>query len=85
MGQGHYYHHFGTDYHNWGPGSHYVAGHNYANGIYRGPGSAGGGFHSGPRMMGESRSSGTFGGGGFHSGGFHGGVGFHGGGGFHGR
>jgi hypothetical protein len=96
-----YYHHFSPDYHNWGPGPHYVEGSTYARGIYRGLGSTGGSFHSGPRMMssGFGRvSSGGFGrvggggfhgggfqGGGFHGGGFHGGVGFHGGGGFHGR
>lgn len=84
-----YYHHFSTDVHNWGGGQHYVGGPNYANGIYHGPGSAGGGFHSGPRMMGASGfggfRGGSFQGGGFHGGGFHGGVGFHGGGGFHGR
>jgi hypothetical protein len=84
------YHHFSTDVRNWGPGDHYVGGSNYANGLYRGPGSAGGGFHSGPRMMSGSRGFGSGGfrggnGGGFHGGGFHGGVGFHGGGGFHGR
>ena len=92
-GYGPYYHHFSADVHNWGPGDHYVRSRNYANGVYRGPGSAGGGFHSGPRMMGSSRGFGGFGGGshggggfgGFHGGGFHGGVGFHGGGGFHGR
>jgi FecR-like protein len=89
-----YYHHFSVDTRSWGPGDHYVGGRNYANGVYRGPGSVGGGFHSGPRMMGGSRGfgaigggfhSGGFQGGGFHAGGFHGGVGFHGGGGFHGR
>jgi FecR protein len=89
-----YYRHFSTDVRNWGPGSHYVGGRNYANGIYRGPGSAGGGFHSGPRMMAGSRGFGSFQGGGgarggfhgggFHSGGFSAGGGFHGGG-FHGR
>lgn len=90
-GYGHYYHHFSGDYHNWGPGSHYVTGRNYVNGLYHGPGSVGGGFHSGPRTVGAPRGFGAFGGGGFHSaggfhaGGFHGGVGFHGGGGFHGR
>ena len=78
------YHQFSNDYHNWGPGNHYVTGPNYANGIYRGPGSYGG-FRSGPRMGGPG--PGGFGGnpGGFHGGGFHGGVGFHGGGGFVGR
>ncbi len=89
-GYGHYYHHFSTDARNWGPGDHYVRGRNYANGVYRGPGSVGGGFHSGPRMMSGSRGF-TGGGvhgaggqsGGFHGGGFHGGVGFHGGGGLH--
>lgn len=89
--RGTYYRRFSPDARNWGPGDHYVGGRNYANGIYRGPGSAGGGFHSGPRMMGGSRGfagGGLRGGGpsgGFHGGGFHGGVGFHGGGGFHGR
>ncbi len=83
-GYGRYYHHFSTDARNWDPGGHYVGGTNYTNGIYRGPGSAGGGFHSGPRMMGGSRGFGGFGGSGFHSGsGFHGGGGFSGGG-FHG-
>jgi hypothetical protein len=75
-----YYHHFSTDYHNWGPGPHYVEGTNYDHGIYRGPGSTGGEFRSGPAAL-----NGGFEGGGFHGGGFHGGVGFHGGGGFHGR
>jgi hypothetical protein len=88
-GYGHYYHHFSTDYHNWGPGAHYAGSRNYANGIYRGPGSTGGGFHSGPRMVGAARGFGAFGGGGFHGGGYHGSGGFHGGGfggggGFHG-
>jgi hypothetical protein len=84
-GYGHYYHHFSTDSRNWGPSSHYVGGTNYANGIYRGPGSAGGGFHSGPRMMSGSRGFGGFGGGVSRgSSGFHGGGGFGGGGGFHG-
>src|SRR5579872_115110 len=82
-----YYHHFSTNYHNWGPGAHYVGGPNYARGIYRGPGSTGVGFRSGPRTMGGGvarASAGGFHGGG--SGGFHGG-GFSGGGsgGFHGR
>lgn len=81
-GYGHYYHHFSRDYHNWGPGGHYVAGSTYAHGVYRGPGAARGGFHAGPSgsAQGFARSSG----GGFHGGeggGFHGG-GF-GGGGFH--
>jgi len=90
------YHHFGPDPHNWGPGPHYAEGGNYAHGIYHGPGSTGGGFHSGPRMISGGRPGaggvrgggfhgGGFQGGGFHGGGFHGGVGFHGGGGFHGR
>ncbi|MGC0772154.1 MAG: hypothetical protein WB543_04410 [Candidatus Acidiferrum sp.] len=84
------YHHFSTNYRNWGPGTHYASSRNYANGIYRGPGSSGGGFHSGPRMTLGSRSfggGGMRGGGGgmrdlggFHGGGFRGG-GFHGGGG----
>jgi hypothetical protein len=87
-GRGRYYHQFSTNARNWGPGSHYVEGHNYAHGIYRGPGSTGGGFHSGSLMAGSGRGFGGFGRGGFHGGGFHGGGGgFHGGGGgggFHG-
>lgn len=92
-GNGHYYHHFSENYHNWGPGDHYVESRNYSNGIYRGPGSTGSGFHSGPRMLGASRSFGAYGGRGFGRGGFGGrsfggggfaGGGFHGGGG-HGR
>ena len=82
------YHHFSENYRDWGPGSHYVEGSNYAHGIYRGPGSTGSGFHSGPSTMGRGfgpPGEGGFQGGGFHGGGFHGGVGFHGGGGFHGR
>ncbi len=94
------YHHFTADYHNWGPGSHYVASRGYSNGLYSGPGSSGA-FRSGPRLDGWSGfanrgfavggigggtfQGGGFHGGGFHGGGFHGGVGFHGGGGFHGR
>jgi hypothetical protein len=94
-------HHFSSDYHNWGPGNHYVGGTHYAHGIYNGAGSSGGGFHSGPRLGGfggggvrgggfggggiRGGGFGGFHGGGFHGGGFHGGVGFHGGGGFHGR
>lgn len=42
-GYGRYYHHFSTDARNWGPGSHYVGGHSYAHGIYRGTGSTGSG------------------------------------------
>jgi hypothetical protein len=88
-GQGRVYHHFSADYHNWGPGSHYVGSTRYVGGVYRGPGSSGGGFLSGPRF-GGSRGFGGGGGSsrgglGFPGGGFHGGVGFHGGGGFHGR
>ena len=77
-GYGHYYHHFSTDARNWGYGSHYVGGRNYAHGIYHGPGSTGSGFHSGPMMGSTGRGFGRFGGGGFHGGG---GGGFHGGGG----
>jgi hypothetical protein len=78
-----YYRHFSTNINNWGPGNHYVGARNYANGIYRGPGSTGGGFQSGPRTPNGTRGFGASPG--FHDGGFHGGVGFHGGGGFHGR
>jgi hypothetical protein len=80
---GHYYRHFSTDVHNWGPGTHYVAGQNYSGGIYRGPGSVGRGFQSGPGAAGGSRGFGGARGGGFEGGGFHG-VGGVGGGGFHG-
>jgi uncharacterized membrane protein YgcG len=82
FGYGGVYHHFSTDYHNWGPGTHYVASANYSHGIYRGPGSSGRAFHSGQRMSASSRGFGGGGvrGGGFHGGGF-GGGGFHGGGG----
>src|SRR5580658_1488720 len=85
------YHRFSTDARNWGPGSHYAAGSNYAHGIYHGPGSTGRGFHSGSQMVGAARGFGGFGGGGFHGDGDRfqgggGGGGFHGGGGGgHGR
>ena len=88
FGYGRYYHHFSLNYQNWGPGLHYLASRNYANGVYHGAGSLGGGFHSGPRMTTGSRAIGAFGTGSSHgAGGFHGGGGgFHGGGGgFHGR
>jgi len=68
-----FHHHFSADARNWGPGSHYVMGRDYARGTYHGPGSTGS-FHSGPRMVAH---------GGFHSaggGGFHGASAFHGGG-----
>ncbi len=88
-----YYHHFSTDVRTWGKGPHYPEGRTYARGIYRGPGSIGSGFHSGPRMTSRGFSGfheGAFHGGGLHgaAGGFHGGGlhggGFGGGGGFHG-
>jgi len=83
----HFQHHFSTNYHNWGPGNSYVASRRYTNGIYRGAGSIGRGFHSTSAMRSGSRGfgGGFRGGGGFHGGGFHGGGGFggfHGGGGF---
>src|SRR2546429_9447576 len=62
---GHYYHHFSTDVHSWGPGTHYVAGQNYSGGIYRGPGSVGRGFQSRPGATGGSRGFGGSRGGGF--------------------
>lgn len=80
FGYAHYYHHFSTNFHAWGPGTHYIASNNYARGIYRGPGSSRAGFHAGPRMLGaahggavrgRSMRSGSFGS--FH-GGFHGGA-----------
>jgi hypothetical protein len=70
------YHHFSTDPHNWGPGTHYAESPTYAHGIYRGPGSTGSGFHSGPRMsagmarVGSGGLRGGAAGGGFHGGGF---------------
>jgi hypothetical protein len=79
---GRYYHHFGNDFHTWGPGMHYtpgVRGGGYGNGFgahsgFRGgAGGVGGGFHGG----------GPGGGGGFHGGG--GGFGGGHGGGGHGR
>jgi hypothetical protein len=83
VGYGNDYHHFSADYRNWGSGPHYVGVRDYANGIYRGPGSSGRGFHSGPRTAGLAHSFGAFRGGGSHGGGggFRGGGGSHGGGG----
>src|SRR5271169_3861044 len=63
-----YPHHF-SNFREWGSRSPYVASNSYAHGIYHGYGSAGGAFHSGPRMA-SSRGFGAFGGG------FHGGGGF---------
>ncbi len=85
-GGGRYFHDFGN-YRDWESHSPYVASKSYDHGIYRGPGSEGRGFHSGPSMAG-ARGVGGFGRGGFEGGGgFHGGGGgFHGGGGGgHGR
>jgi len=90
---GHYYHHFGSDWHRWGGGEHYYA--HYDHGSYRGPGGYYGhsgfyrGDHGGPHgYMGHEGGEhyGRGGEGGFHDGGgFHEGGGFHGGGGgFHG-
>src|SRR5580700_3891238 len=59
-GFAHSYHHFSTDARNWGPGSHYAAGHSYAHGIYHGPGSTGRGFHSGSQVVGAARAFGRF-------------------------
>ena len=83
-GGGRYFHNFGN-YRDWEAHSPYVASKGYDHGIYRGPGSEGRGFHSGPSMAGV-RGFGGGGHGGFHGGGFHGGSGggFHAGGGFHG-
>ncbi len=75
-------HHFNTFTREWAGRSPYLASGNYSHGIYHGPGSMGGGFHSGPQTA-AARGGGEFGGG-FHGGG--GGAeggGFHGGGGFH--
>ena len=76
-----HYHHFSTNYRDWGAGPHYI-GRDYAHGIYHGPGAVRG-FHSGSRMS-PSPGFRGFGGGEFHGGGFHGegggGGGFHGGG-----
>jgi len=81
-GRAGFYHAFSANYRNWGPGTHYVGGPHYAQGVYRGAGSAGA-FHSGSRAVGGFAGGR---GGGFAGGGFHGGLGgggFHGGG-FHG-
>jgi hypothetical protein len=70
------YRSFSANYRNWGPGEHYVGSPHYAQGVYRGAGSAGA-FHSGPRA-GGSFGGGARGGemrGGFAGGGFHGGGG----------
>ena len=81
---GHYYHHFGSDWHRWGGGDHYYA--HFDHGFYHGGDFGHGGYyHAGNFHAGE----GFHGGEGFHNGeGFHGGHegGFHGGGGggFHG-
>ena len=79
-GGGRYFHHF-SNYRDWESRSPYIASNSYAHGIYRGSGSAGRGFHSGPRMTG-ARGFGGFGRGFHGGGGFHSGGGFHGGGGF---
>ncbi len=93
------YHHFSSDYHNWGPGTHYVGSRGYSHGLYHGVGSPIGAFHSGSwsgglhGFSGRSFGSTNLRGGAFHSGGFRsggfsggrfGGGGFHGAG-FHGR
>jgi len=88
-GFGFYPHRFTTNFHNLGPGAHYVTSAHYANGIYHGPASTGA-FHSGPRTTAGGGFFRGFGRGGFQGGasGFRGGGGggFHGGGGggFHG-
>jgi hypothetical protein len=80
-GHGNYYHHFSADYHNWGPGAHYVASRNYANGVYHRSGFNGGGFHSSGSGMTASRPGGAY-----NVGSLRGGAGFNGiGGGFHGH
>lgn len=84
---GRFYHHFGYDYHAWGPGWHYGSPYNYGHGVHYGPqaafgyhGGAYGGYHGGAY---QGHVGGGSMGGGFHGGG---GGGFHGGGGGgHGR
>lgn len=82
-----FYHHFNDNYHRWG-GPTYLDSHNYAHGIYHGPGSTMHGFQSGPRMVGQAGGFGGFHAGNAHFGGSRGGFGGHaggfGGGGFHG-
>ncbi len=73
---------FNTFSRDWAGHSPYLADGNYSHGIYHGPGSMGGGFHSGRQTAGVGAGVGEFGGGGFHGGGFGAeGGGFHGGGG----
>ena len=67
---GRYFHHFGN-YRDWESHSPYISSNSYSHGIYRGPGSTGGGFHSGPRMAG-ARGFGGSRGGSFHGECFHG-------------
>lgn len=76
---GHYYHHFGRDFHSWGPGPHYssgwTGGHFYGGRGFSGGhsfGGGGGGFHAGGFSGGSH-------GGGFGGGGHGGGGGGHGG------
>ena len=64
---GRYFHHF-DNYRDWESRSPYIASNRYAHGIYRGPGSAGRGFHSGTRMV-SARGFGASRGSGFHGGG----------------
>jgi hypothetical protein len=65
-GYGHYYHHFGRDYHAWGPGPHYYRG--FDGGRYHGN-AAFGGADGGRGFVGGSHG----GVGGLHGGAFHGG------------
>jgi hypothetical protein len=60
FGRVHYVHHFSPNVRAWGPGVHYVESRDYSHGIYRGPGSIGSGFHSGPRMLGATRGLAPF-------------------------
>jgi hypothetical protein len=92
-GGGHYYHQFGPNPHDWGPGAHYGNPNNFGHGVHyasraeggvaigsRSAFARGGGFRGG-----SYHAASGFHGGGFHgssSGGFHSGGGFHGGGGF---
>jgi hypothetical protein len=79
---GHYYHHFGPDWHRWGGGEHYFA--HYDHGFYRGSGGYYG--HSGYYHGADRGTRGYMGQGGhehFGAGGSHQGGGFHGGGGGH--
>ena len=79
------YRHFSTSTAQWGNGAHYTTASSYKSGVFSGPGSTHGGFHSGSKFTSASRGFGMGGAHGFRGGGaMHAGGGFFHGGGFHG-